>query len=127
LGRKADGPFDLVIFDLDGVLVDSEPISSRVAAAALTEAGIEISAAAVCERFLGVSTAAMLRAIEAEHGRRLPESFQEKLRAQGQRGWQPHRRWRPKRDRQCARVHRSAAKSGGRLIPGACGDRSSDR
>jgi HAD superfamily hydrolase (TIGR01509 family) len=79
--RKADGTFDLVIFDLDGVLVDSEPISSRVTAAALTEAGIEISAADVCDRFLGVSTASMLRAIEAEHGCRLPESFQETLRA----------------------------------------------
>jgi HAD superfamily hydrolase (TIGR01509 family) len=81
MGRKADGPFDLVIFDLDGVLVDSEPISARVTAAALTEAGIEISEAAVCERFLGVSTAAMLRALEAEHGRRLPASFQATLRA----------------------------------------------
>jgi HAD superfamily hydrolase (TIGR01509 family) len=82
MGRRADGRFELVIFDLDGVLVDSEPISSRVTAAALTEAGIEISAADVCDRFLGVSTASMLRTIEAEHGRRLPESFQETLRAQ---------------------------------------------
>ena len=81
MGRKADGRFDLVIFDLDGVLVDSELISSRVTAAALAAAGIEISATDVCERFLGVSTAAMLRAIEAEHGRRLPAAFQETLRA----------------------------------------------
>jgi HAD superfamily hydrolase (TIGR01509 family) len=81
MDRKADGAFELVIFDLDGVLVDSEPISSRVTAAALTEAGIGISAAEVCERFLGVSTASMLRALEAEHGCRLPETFQENLRA----------------------------------------------
>ena len=81
MGRSADGRFELVIFDLDGVLVDSEPISSRVTAAALTEAGIEISEAEVCDRFLGVSTASMLHAIEAEHGRRLPASFQETLRA----------------------------------------------
>jgi len=81
MGRGADGAFDLVIFDLDGVLVDSEPIGSRVTAAALKEAGIEISAADVCDRFLGVSTASMLRTIEAEHGHRLPEFFQENLRA----------------------------------------------
>jgi HAD superfamily hydrolase (TIGR01509 family) len=81
MGRRADGPFDLVIFDLDGVLVDSEPISSRVAAAALREAGVEIAAVEICDRFLGVSTAAMLRVIEAEHGCRLPAAFQETLRA----------------------------------------------
>jgi HAD superfamily hydrolase (TIGR01509 family) len=80
MGQRAGGPFELVIFDLDGVLVDSEPISSRVTAAALTEAGIEISAADVCDRYLGVSTASMLRAIEAEHRCRLPEFFQENLR-----------------------------------------------
>ena len=81
IGRKADGPFELVIFDLDGVLVDSEPISSRVTAAALSEAGVAISAAEVCERFLGTSTAAMLRTIEAEHRCRLPATFQETLRS----------------------------------------------
>ena len=80
MGRNADGPFDLVIFDLDGVLVDSELISSRVTAAALSEAGIEISAADLCDRFLGVSTAEMLQGIEAAHGCRLPHSFREKLR-----------------------------------------------
>lgn len=72
--------FDLVVFDLDGVLVDSEPISCRVTAAALTEAGIPFSETDVCERFLGMSTAAMLREIETEHCCRLPSSFQETLR-----------------------------------------------
>lgn len=81
MGHNANGPFELVIFDLDGVLVDSEPTSSRVTAAALTEAGIEISAAEVCDRFLGVSTASMLRTLGAERGCRLPEKFQENLRA----------------------------------------------
>jgi HAD superfamily hydrolase (TIGR01509 family) len=80
MGRTADGPFELVIFDLDGVLVDSERISSRVTAAALREAGLEISAAEVCDRFLGVSTPDMLQALEVEHGCRLPESFRESLR-----------------------------------------------
>ena len=72
--------FDLVIFDLDGVLVDSEPISCRVTASALADAGIRLSGAAVHDRFLGMSTVEMLREIEAEHGCRLPELFQETLR-----------------------------------------------
>lgn len=80
MGRQPKGPFDLVIFDLDGVLVDSEPISCRVTAAALTEAGIRLSEADVRERFLGTSTAEMLHEIEAEHRCRLPELFQERLR-----------------------------------------------
>jgi HAD superfamily hydrolase (TIGR01509 family) len=80
MGREADGPFELVIFDLDGVLVDSERISSRITAAALRDAGIDISAAAVCDRFLGVSTAEMLQELEVEHGCRLPQSFRESLR-----------------------------------------------
>lgn len=72
--------FDLVIFDLDGVLVDSEPISCRVTASALTEVGIQLSEAAVRDRFLGMSTVEMLQEIEAEHGCRLPEFFQKTLR-----------------------------------------------
>jgi HAD superfamily hydrolase (TIGR01509 family) len=80
MGRKANGTFELVIFDLDGVRVDSEPIASRVTAAALSEAGIAISEADVCERFLGVSTAEMLQEVEAEHGCRLPDFFRETLR-----------------------------------------------
>ena len=62
------------------MLIDSERISSRVTAAALHEAGIEISAAEVCDRFLGVSTAEMLQALEVEHRCRPPESFRERLR-----------------------------------------------
>ncbi len=81
MGREADGRFDLVIFDLDGVLVDSELISARVTAAALAEAGIEVSEVELCDRFLGISTTEMLQTIEAEHGCRLPTSFREALRA----------------------------------------------
>lgn len=38
-----DFPFDAVLFDCDGVLVDSEPITSRVLAGMLTELGWAIS------------------------------------------------------------------------------------
>lgn len=81
MDRQARGRFDLVIFDLDGVLVDSEPISCRITAAALSEAGIDLSEAEVRERFLGVSTTKMLQEIEVEHRQPLPDSFQDTLRA----------------------------------------------
>ncbi|WP_237110039.1 HAD family phosphatase [Nonomuraea sp. MG754425] len=44
---------DLVIFDCDGVLVDSEPISVRVGTAALRRLGWEIDEAEYAERFVG--------------------------------------------------------------------------
>lgn len=77
---KLEDEVALVVFDLDGVLVDSEPISCRVTAAALTEVGIQLSEVDVRERFLGTSTTTMLREIEAEYRCRLPACFQESLR-----------------------------------------------
>ncbi|MFG1706740.1 HAD family hydrolase [Nonomuraea sp. M3C6] len=44
---------DLVIFDCDGVLVDSEPISVRVGTAALRRLGWSIDEAEYAERFVG--------------------------------------------------------------------------
>ena len=67
--------FDLVIFDCDGVLVDSEIISCREHAALLTELGYPISADQVFERFLGRATHDTTREVEAELGRSLPDDF----------------------------------------------------
>jgi HAD superfamily hydrolase (TIGR01509 family) len=50
-----NGPLALVIFDCDGVLVDSERIAVRVSSAGLTERGWPVSEAEVIERFLGRS------------------------------------------------------------------------
>ncbi len=50
-------PIDLVIFDCDGVLVDSEVISCRAHAQTLTRHGYPITAEQVLERFLGRSDA----------------------------------------------------------------------
>ncbi|MFC4009868.1 HAD family hydrolase [Nonomuraea purpurea] len=46
---------DLVIFDCDGVLVDSEPIATRVGTAALRRLGWTIDEAEYAERFVGCS------------------------------------------------------------------------
>jgi beta-phosphoglucomutase-like phosphatase (HAD superfamily) len=68
--------FDLVIFDCDGVLVDSEVISGRAHADALTRHGYPITADQVLERFLGLSDREARRIIEAETGRSLPSDFE---------------------------------------------------
>ena len=67
--------FDLVIFDCDGVLVDSEVISCRAHADALTLHGYPITADQVLERFLGVSDLEAQMIVEAELGRKLPDDF----------------------------------------------------
>lgn len=68
-------PIGLVIFDSDGVLVDSEPIASRVLAEALTEIGYATSAADAVARYTGISLTSLLAKIEAEWNRPLPADF----------------------------------------------------
>jgi HAD superfamily hydrolase (TIGR01509 family) len=67
--------FDLVIFDCDGVLVDSEVISCRAHAATLTRHGYPITEDQVFDRFLGRSMRQATLEVEAELGRRLPDDF----------------------------------------------------
>ncbi|MEA2354563.1 MAG: hypothetical protein QOD61_692 [Solirubrobacteraceae bacterium] len=63
-GRVSD-PVDLVIFDCDGVLVDSEPISGRVLAAALTAAGLPTTPAAARRQYQGLELADVVARVEA--------------------------------------------------------------
>ena len=69
----------LVIFDCDGVLLDSEPASERVVAEMATQLGIEISAAEVGRRYLGTSDDFTFRDLAAQHGITLPEGFFDRL------------------------------------------------
>lgn len=71
----------LVIFDCDGVLIDSELIGCGVDAEELSRAGIEITADEILERFAGTTSREMYAALEAEHGRRLPDGFAARVRA----------------------------------------------
>jgi beta-phosphoglucomutase-like phosphatase (HAD superfamily) len=64
--------FELVIFDCDGVLVDSEPSINRAHADVLTACGYPITAEDLVERFCGMTDAEMLDVIEREWGRMLP-------------------------------------------------------
>ena len=66
-------PADLVIFDCDGVLVDSERLSVRVESRLLAELGWPLTEDDVLERFVGRSDAHMKAEIEAALGRPVPE------------------------------------------------------
>ena len=73
--QSLNATVDLVIFDCDGVLVDSEVISCRAHAETLTRHGYTITADQVLQRFLGRSMRQATLEIEAELGRSLPEDF----------------------------------------------------
>ena len=61
--------FDLVIFDCDGVLVDSERLAVRTEAEILTGLGWPLTEADIVERFVGRSAAYMHQEIERQLGR----------------------------------------------------------
>jgi HAD superfamily hydrolase (TIGR01509 family) len=65
----------LVIFDCDGVLVDSERLTVSVEARMLTELGWPITVEEVVRRFVGGSSEAMLAEIERHLGPALTDEF----------------------------------------------------
>ncbi|MFF4364441.1 HAD family hydrolase [Streptomyces sp. NPDC001604] len=67
--------YDLVIFDNDGVLVDSEPISNRLLAAYLTELGHQTSYEDSLRDYMGSAMHRIHDLIEERTGQRLPEDF----------------------------------------------------
>ncbi|HEX5306632.1 MAG TPA: HAD family phosphatase [Dyella sp.] len=69
---------DLVIFDCDGVLIDSERITNRVFARMLGELGLTVSDEYMAEQFFGRSAAESVRRAEQLLGRPLPEDFEER-------------------------------------------------
>jgi HAD superfamily hydrolase (TIGR01509 family) len=68
-------PIELVIFDCDGVLVDSEVIACRTHARVLTRYGYPITSGQVFDRFLGRSARQAHAEVEAELGRALPDAY----------------------------------------------------
>lgn len=69
-----------VIFDMDGVLADSEGISCEVAAAVLSEHGAQLSPEDVRQRFVGMSTGSMIQTIAAEQSLHFPLEIREIVR-----------------------------------------------
>lgn len=68
--------FQLVIFDCDGVLVDSEKLGNDTLAEILAIYGHKISGDELKRRFRGTKFAGCLEILERESGIKLPESFE---------------------------------------------------
>ena len=67
--------FDLVIFDCDGVLVDSEVLAVEVDKRILAELGWHLSTDEIVEKFLGTSSASFTEKVEAHLGYQLPPGW----------------------------------------------------
>ena len=71
----------LVIFDCDGVLVDSEPLSLDVLVRVLRDAGVDMDAEEATERFLGKSLKTMSDILHEDYGLAVDDHFLEQMRS----------------------------------------------
>ena len=71
----------LVIFDCDGVLVDSEPLQIQALLDVAAKLGFSMPHAAAVERFRGASMAEVVRVVEEQIGRATPAAFVPDVRA----------------------------------------------
>ncbi|SJZ34494.1 haloacid dehalogenase superfamily, subfamily IA, variant 3 with third motif having DD or ED [Enhydrobacter aerosaccus] len=69
----------LVIFDCDGVLVDSEPLANASFSKALKAVGLDWSVEETMRRLMGRSLKSCVEIVEAEIGGKLPDDFLEKM------------------------------------------------
>ncbi|MEU6085126.1 HAD family hydrolase [Streptomyces sp. NPDC047108] len=67
--------YDLVIFDNDGVLVNSEPISNTILAAYLTELGFPTTYEDSIRDYMGSAMNRIHELVLERYGERLPEDF----------------------------------------------------
>ncbi|NUU03756.1 HAD family hydrolase [Herbaspirillum robiniae] len=72
---------DLVIFDCDGTLVDSEVVAAQAWSEHVAAYGVDLTAQQALAQFRGVSMKLCLARIEELHGKSLPASFETELRA----------------------------------------------
>jgi HAD superfamily hydrolase (TIGR01509 family) len=75
-------PTELVIFDCDGVLVDSDRLSLEIQARHLTDLGLPMSAEDCSREFLGIGMESTLEAIAGMLGRPVPDDWLDGLEAE---------------------------------------------
>ncbi len=79
MSAEVGGP--VVIFDCNGVLVDSEQLATAVLAEELTRAGFPLTADIIARYFTGRRPADIFIEVENAAGRKLPENFAAKVTA----------------------------------------------
>lgn len=67
--------YDLVIFDCDGVLVDSEPLANRTLSQCFQDAGFPIGYEDCCANMIGLSLTSCFAMAEEWHGRPVPDDL----------------------------------------------------
>ena len=80
-GVSAAGLPALIIFDCDGVLVDSEPISLAMLTGALNDIGVGLDVETVRIRFAGTSMASIMEQIGREYPVTVPPGFVDDVKA----------------------------------------------
>ncbi|MFF0425793.1 HAD family hydrolase [Streptomyces sp. NPDC004520] len=80
--------YDLVIFDNDGVLVDSEPISNTLLAGYLTELGHPTTYEESVRDYMGSAMHRIHEVVEERSGKKLPEDFDDVFHARVFAGFQ---------------------------------------
>lgn len=75
-------PYTLAIFDLDGTLVDSEPLANRVLAEHLSAIGVAMTAEDAAARFTGLRMPDCYALVEQDFGIAVPAGFHDRLQAE---------------------------------------------
>ncbi len=70
---------DFIIFDCDGVLVDSEILAVEIEAELLNAAGFEITTGEIIDRFVGLSYSSMMATLADQFGRPMPAGLREQI------------------------------------------------
>ena len=70
-----------MIFDCDGVLVDSEAIVMEIESEALTAAGFSLTVDEIADRFVGLSYVDMMAVVAADFGREVPPELSGRIQA----------------------------------------------
>lgn len=78
----------LVIFDCDGVLVDSEPISLGVLTRGLNGIGLALDVETVRARYAGTSMVSIMERVATEDGIQPPDGFAERVKAETLRAFE---------------------------------------